>query len=112
MILNKENRSYPRMKINFKIDYTKKGDAETIHSKTHDISATGVSFISESILAPGDSVSLKILLEELGISIKAQAVVIRSWNESNHVITSVQFSDIDYHDFIRLLDYSLAFQAD
>jgi len=104
-----DNRNYPRAKVDFKIQYSLKEAGTFIEAKGHDISATGASFATDKEIASGTPVFVKIHLQAINKVIESRAHVVRYWSKDNKGFTSVQFADIDYHDFITLLDYSLAF---
>lgn len=111
MVANKDNRSYPRAKTDFEVLYSNDLEGDYKSSYANDISATGISFQCEEPFEKGDVIYLKLAIRELNKEISAKANIVRTWNDdSSHI--SAQFMEIDYHDFITLLDYSLAFQAD
>ena len=111
MVANKDNRSYPRAKIDFEVSYSTDHDGVYLNSQANDVSATGISFQCEEQFEKGDVVYLKLSLRELNKEIPAKANIVRTWNDDSSYV-SAQFMEIDYHDFITLLDYSLAFQLD
>ena len=109
---NKDNRKYPRAKVQFQISYSKEENNLQHTSGTFDISATGTSFKSDIEYEPGTVLYLNIQIKEIDLQVPAKGVVIRNWKDEEGIFISLQFSEIEYDDFITLLDTSLAFQGD
>jgi hypothetical protein len=108
----KDNREYPRAQRGIELSFDiNNGDVDQ-KSITRDISATGISFEVNSNIPNGTIIMLRIFLTEIQRIINAKSTSTRSWVEDGKTYVSVQFMDIDYHDFILLLDYSLAYQSE
>ncbi|MES0492025.1 MAG: PilZ domain-containing protein [Leptospirales bacterium] len=105
-----ENRAYPRAKLHFKVEYSSDKNGPKKECYTSDISATGVSFETEDDFDINTSIFLNITLKELDTTVEAKGVILRKSRENEKTTVSLQFTEIDYDNFIVLLDYSLAFQ--
>jgi len=109
---NQDLRSYPRAQTRIEIVYFKDNQVEKIKGETKDLSATGISFNTEQVFAMGEMLNIELNLVDLQKTILTRAIVIRNWTEENQNYVSVHFFDIDYNDFIVLLDLSLACQIE
>lgn len=107
----KDNRSYPRAEIGFDVEIKVDEESEPVIVKANDVSATGISFESDIEMRNGHIFSMMILLNEVDRKIPAKAHAVRSWEKDGKKFISAQFMDIDYNDFIFLLDYSLVYVA-
>jgi len=107
-----ENRNYPRAKTVFEVIYALNLDSGLQNAISRDFSATGMSFSVDEPLTAGSMINIELRLNDIDKTIKTKAIVVRSWKESNDQYVSVHFFDINYHDFITLLDYSLTFQIE
>lgn len=109
MKLNTENRNYPRATSQIALVYSVNQTLEKTSGYTRDFSATGISFMVTEEIRPGSMINLELSLPDLDKKINTRATVIRNWIEDEINYISVQFFDINYEDFIILLDYSLTF---
>lgn len=107
--MNVDSRRYPRADVNFDIDYKPQKDQSEVSGKAHDLSASGISFLTKEKLEPGTVLNLDLKLREINKDITAAGRVIRSWEYNNKIFTAVEFTQIDYNDFVTILDYSLAY---
>jgi hypothetical protein len=105
----KENRSYPRAIEDLELWYSTGDSAEKYQTSSKDFSATGLSYITERPYPVGTILNIELYLKRTEKIIKTKATVLRNLVENSRNIVSVQFYDIDYHDFITLLDYSLIY---
>ncbi len=106
-----EHRSYPRAVIDLEVEIRLENANDSFYAKTHDISATGVCIISDLEVSEGDIIALSIDLKDLKRRIPVKAHVRRIWEKDGKPYLSAQFMDIDYNDFIFILDYSLEYGA-
>jgi c-di-GMP-binding flagellar brake protein YcgR len=109
MLQGKDNRVFFRSISDLEVWYCQEDSEDFKKATTKDFSATGLSFISPSKPPVGDRIKIKLHLKDTDTVINTSAFVIRNSTENEQNITSIQFFDIDYHDFIKLLDYSLIF---
>jgi len=109
---HKEHRSYPRAISKIEIVFFTDQQPDKSKGYTRDFSATGISFPVHQTIPVGSMIHLELNLPDLNKNIKTRATIIREWLEEDVKYVSVQFFDIDYHDFIILLDYSLTFQIE
>jgi c-di-GMP-binding flagellar brake protein YcgR len=110
--LSKENRNYPRAAAKIELTYFTISTQNKNRGQTKDFSATGISFPVVQNFQTGDMVNLELSIPDLKKIIKTKATVMRIWPEKDINYVSVQFFDIDYHDFITLLDYSLQYNIE
>lgn len=99
-------RKYPRADLVFNVTYRE--DDREISTRSRDLSAGGISFITEHAFEPDQSLSLSFTLEGLPGQIDARCSVIRSWEEEDTIYTAVLFTEIDDMDLVTVTDYSLA----
>jgi len=109
---NIDNRKYPRAKVEFQINYSVEDSAQTYTSGTYDISATGTSFKTDAQYEVGTTLKLTIRIKEIDLQVPAKGVVVRNRVDEGENYVSLEFSEIEYDDFITLLDTSLAFHDD
>jgi len=112
MKIKEESRNYPRAPSEIELTYLLNNKSEEIKCHTKDFSATGLSFPVSEELEIGEIIHLELKIPEIQKTIKTKASVVRNWTSENIKCASVQFFDIDYHDFIFLLDYSLVFNIE
>lgn len=99
-------RKYPRADLVFKVTYREE-DRE-IDTRSRDLSAGGISFVTEHMFESGQTLSLSFRLEGLPGQIDARCSVVRSWKEDDTIYTAVLFIEIDEMDLLTVTDYSLA----
>ena len=112
MDFEKDQRNYPRADNKLEVYYSTDAKKEKSQTISKDISATGISFLVKEDFFPGDLLYLELILPHGAKSIQTKAIIIRNWIENEDKLVSLQYFDINYHDFITLLDYSLAFQIE
>lgn len=105
-----DQRRYPRAGAEVEVRYAPSLDSKpALPARSYDISASGMSFVTPERLPENSRIALEVHLKNLNRAIKTEGTVIRSWEENGQFIAAVEFANIEYNDFILLLDYSLAF---
>lgn len=105
----KDLRRYPRADVKLVVEYHPDRSEGTNQAISHDLSASGVCFETDRTYEKGEKMVLKFHLPELNKVIPAKAYVVRSFEHEEKLLTAVEFTEIDYDDFLTILDYSLAF---
>lgn len=83
-----EKRKFPRLMINAYMTYALSGDSSNYKAFCKNLSHSGVLFISEHLLSPGNSVSFTLGTESSGFfPLKAKIDIIRTEpSENSHMI--------------------------
>ncbi|MDH5721307.1 MAG: PilZ domain-containing protein [Spirochaetia bacterium] len=104
-----ESRRFPRAEAPLKIYYSSEFEPNEQAVGAEDLSASGISFQTGHSYSREDILKLRLELLEMKKTIHAEGRVIRSFEKEDKIITAVELFNIDYEDFILILDYSLAF---
>ncbi|MDH5718394.1 MAG: PilZ domain-containing protein [Spirochaetia bacterium] len=104
-----ESRRYPRSDVPLIISYYSEENSEERKGMAKDLSANGISFETDTTYEKDDILKLKMVLENLNKTIEASGRVVRSEVFEDKSVTAVELFNVDYEDFITILDYSLAY---
>ncbi len=101
-----DRRKYPRADLVFTVTYREEDRA--VDTLSRDLSAGGISFVTEHPFEADRTLALAFTLEGLPGTIEARCQVVRSWEEGGRIYTAVLFTEIDDMDLMTVTDYSLA----
>jgi len=95
MINYDEKRDFQRMPVDCKVDFSIEGQKEVFHGDGKDLSATGVTFISENELQPGTIININVhpFIKTVR-PLSAKAEVIRCTKNDDGFMIGVKMEDV------------------
>lgn len=101
-----DRRQFPRADLVFDVKY--RAQDQEVDTFSRDISAGGISFVTQESYAPDSVLAVSFSLKGLAGQIDAMCQVVRSWQDGATTYTAVRFTEIDDMDLVTVTDYSLA----
>jgi len=92
-----EKRQYPRVDETFVVKYHIDDNA-FIEFPSRNISASGLSFITDRLYAPGQPMKLTISLENIPGHIQLTGQIVRVWRENDQNLAGFHITDIESAD--------------
>ena len=95
MINYDEKRDFQRMPVDCKVDFTLDGQREVFHGEGKDLSATGVTFVTDKELQPGSYININVhpFIKTVR-PLSARAEVIRCSKDDGVFIVGVKMEDV------------------